>query len=264
MTARQFSICDAEQRSDQWYKDRAGRITGSIADAVQAAHNTASYSGTLFRLAVERITGEAEKESFTGTKAMKHGVAQEPKSRRAVEIKHQLLIRESGFLKHHLLGIGYSPDGDADDFETLIELKNPNSSTHMAYLEKGGIPTIYKRQCMHGLIVTGAPQVLFASYDDRIPNPKLHLFSVMVKARDIPELEQYYKDLILFDKAIDEKVAYLNELGTRGDPLPTLQTVIDEAAQLPAPSKSARIKIASTRSLSKTPKLSKENNGLSQ
>lgn len=105
---------------------------------------------------------------------------------------------------------GVSLDGHSASFDALLELKCPKSTTHMGYLQAGKLPAAYRWQVVHGVYVSGAERVIFASYDDRMPEG-LQLFTIEVAAKDLP-LEEYSVALDKFLISVDEMEIKLKHL----------------------------------------------------
>ncbi|MDO1698239.1 YqaJ viral recombinase family protein, partial [Escherichia coli] len=76
---------------------------------------------------------------------------------------------ETGFIPHPSIeGFGASPDGLVDE-DGLIEIKCPNTATHLETLRTGKPKTEYLLQ-MHGqMMCTGRKWCDFVSYDNRLP-----------------------------------------------------------------------------------------------
>lgn len=170
---RPFDIIDAPQRSPEWFKARAGRVTGSKAAAVlgqvKGGGENAARRDYRLQLVCERLTGEPQEDPYQNAD-MARGIELEPAARAAYEIETGRVVLESGFLLHRSRLIGCSLDGHCDDFAGVVELKCPRSATHLRYLREG-IPADYLPQLWHALLVTGAAWADFASYDPRFPEP---------------------------------------------------------------------------------------------
>lgn len=205
---RQFTIITAEQGSDEWRLARCGKVTASKADKVLMGKTTAGRRDYMLQLATERITGVVQDDAFVSD-AMEHGTRMEPLSRVATEVKHGIIIRETGFLLHNSGKIGCSLDGDINDFDCLFETKSPKSTTHVGYIMDNVLPKQYQPQIMHSTLITGASRYLFASYDERLPDG-LHLFTIEGKTSDLP-IEDYEKSLNQFLKELDELESKLRE-----------------------------------------------------
>ena len=104
---------------------------------------------------------------------------------------------------------GCSPDGlvGADG---LVELKAPNTATHLDTLLSGTVPGKYVTQMQWQMACTGRAWCDFASFDPRLPE-SMRLFVSRVYRDDkrIAELETLVGEFL---KEADTKVAELNRL----------------------------------------------------
>jgi putative phage-type endonuclease len=203
---RPFLILEAEQRSPEWFEYRLGRVTGSVAAAVWDTKKdkspTAEWAKLQDKLLAERLTGMNDDDIFVNYE-MQRGIDLEPVARRALGKKIGAKISETGFLAHKDLMIGASLDGDIEDFQGVVELKCPKTTTHLKYIEGKGLPDQYEGQLYHNLYVTQADTLFFASFDDRLP-PHLQLFVVERKAKDLP-IEEYATRLNKFLAQLEER-----------------------------------------------------------
>jgi putative phage-type endonuclease len=163
-----------EQRSEEWFKERLGHLTASRASDAIAKVGTATRRNYAIQLVTERLTN-LQTESFTNA-AMQWGTEQEPIARAAYEAHTGVFVEQTGFHKHPTIKwLGASPDGFAGS--GLIEIKCPNSNTHVDYLISKEVPAKYKPQMLTQLIVTGRTWCDFVSFDPRLPD-HLQLFIV--------------------------------------------------------------------------------------
>jgi putative phage-type endonuclease len=171
-------LVNLEQGSDEWKQARLGHVTAScVADVMakgkggQEAITRKKYK---MRLVAERVTGQGQ-DSFTSS-AMEWGVMQEPFARQQYEVSHETFVEKTGFWKHPKYDwIGVSPDGLVGD-NGLIEIKCPNSTTHLDYLIADQVPTEYYKQMQCQMWVTNREWCDFVSYDPRIRSEKNKLF----------------------------------------------------------------------------------------
>jgi hypothetical protein len=102
-----------EQRTEDWFAARLGKVTASRVADVLAKTKTgysASRANYLTQLVLERITG-TKSEGFTSA-AMQWGIDQEPFARAAYEASKGVLVDEVGFIPHPTIeASGASPDG---------------------------------------------------------------------------------------------------------------------------------------------------------
>jgi hypothetical protein len=161
------------QTGDQfgsWMRDRTGSLTGSRMAAAMAFLKTGKEASERRKLKVEilaeRLTGDIVPKYVTPM--MQWGIDQEPYARAGFEAKTGLLISDIGFVSHPTIEhCGASPDGLVSD-GSLIEIKCPQTATHLEYLMAGKVPEEYKPQMTLQSACTGKP-VWFCSYDPRLP-----------------------------------------------------------------------------------------------
>lgn len=198
-----------EQRSPEWFAARLGRVTASrIADVCAKTKTgySASRASYMAQLIAETLTGQPQ-ESFTNA-AMEWGVAHEAEARDAYSAKTGELVEEVGFVQHPHLHAGASPDGLVG--EGLIEIKCPNTQTHLDYIYDGKPPTKYIQQMQFQMACTGRPWCDFVSWDLRLPE-NLRLFIVRVPRDNgmIAEMEGAVREFLL---EMDGKIQKLKEM----------------------------------------------------
>lgn len=199
-----------EQRTDDWFKARLGKVTASrVADVV--AKTKTGYSSSrenyMADLIVERLTGQ--KASTFSNAAMEYGTLMEPNARAAYSARIGELVEEVGFIDHPTIRMsGASPDGLVGD--GLVELKCPNTGTHLEYLLAGEPPTKYVTQMQWQMACTGRPWCDFVSYDERLPE-HLRVFMKRIPRDDkrIAELEAEVQKFLV---ELDEKLKKLENL----------------------------------------------------
>lgn len=160
-----------EQRTPEWKAARVGRVTASKVAAVIAkgrgnepSLTRAKYMGQLI---AETLTGQAI-EGFTSA-AMEWGTATEPLGCARYEVAYDLMVEHVGFVQHPtIMRSGASPDGLV--YETgLVEIKCPDTHTHIEYLLAGIVPPAYVPQMAWQLACTGRKWCDFVSFDPRLP-----------------------------------------------------------------------------------------------
>ena len=153
-----------DQRTDEWFASRLGKATASrIADIIAKTKTgpSASRENYSVQLVLERIT-QSKGESYSNA-AMQWGTETEPLARQAYELKRGLFVDEVGFIDHPTIAnSGASPDG-------LVEIKCPNSATHMETLVTRKIPQKYIPQMTWQMACTGRSWCDFVSFDPRFP-----------------------------------------------------------------------------------------------
>jgi hypothetical protein len=211
-----FTVIDAEQRSAEWFAARLGRLTGSRAADMLAtikSGEAAARRDLRVQLVCERLTGQVQEEPFINA-AMQRGIDMEPSAFAAYEAVTGALVQRSGFLSHTEHMAGCSLDGHIGDFDGLIELKCPKSTTHLRYLRGGVVPSDYWPQIAHNMWVTGAQWADFVSFDDRFP-PELQLFIVRVE-RKASDMEDYERKALAFLAEVEREADALATIGRVG------------------------------------------------
>ena len=159
-----------EQRSEEWFAARLGCVTASRTADVMAKTKSgyaASRANYLAQLITERLTQTSVK-GFTSA-AMQHGTDTEPQARMAYELMTGETVAETGFIPHPTIaGFGASPDGLVGS-DGLIEIKCPNSATHIETLLDGKVPSQYMIQMQVQMMCTGREWCDFVSFDPRMP-----------------------------------------------------------------------------------------------
>lgn len=162
-----------QQQSDEWFAARIGRVTASRVKDVMAKGKgkepSAMRRNYMMELLCERLTGNRA-ESFTSA-AMQRGTELEPFARMAYELDSGLMTVETGLVLHpNIDGFGASPDGLSGD-HGLLEIKCPNTATHVATLQSGRHDSQYEWQMLAQMSCTGRAWCDFVSFDDRLPDP---------------------------------------------------------------------------------------------
>jgi putative phage-type endonuclease len=158
-----------EQRTEEWFAARCGKVTASrVADIIAKTKTGASASrdNYLAQLVCERMTGKPA-ESYSNA-AMQWGTDTEPFARAAYEARMDLLVTEVGFIDHPWITMsGASPDGLAN--EGMVEIKCPNTATHIDTLLSQTVPAKYITQMMWQMACADRPWADFVSFDPRLP-----------------------------------------------------------------------------------------------
>jgi putative phage-type endonuclease len=166
-----------EQRTTEWFAQRCGHLTASrIADMMARTQKGwgASRANYAAQLIAERLTGVAE-SGFTSA-AMQHGIDTEAAARAAYGFMQDVEVVEAPFVLHpRLAWSGASPDGFVGD-DGLVEIKCPNTATHITTLRGGEIPDKYIKQMQWQMACTERDWCDFVSFDPRMPvEMQLHI-----------------------------------------------------------------------------------------
>ncbi|MBB5762114.1 putative phage-type endonuclease [Methylorubrum rhodesianum] len=202
---------DLVQGSDAWLEARVGSLGASrIAEAVARTKTGwgASRANLMAEMVAERLTGTPA-DRFTNA-AMQWGTEKEPEARAAYEFLTDVDVALVGIVRHPTIaGTHASPDGLVGD-DGLVEIKAPNSATHIDTLLGQKVPEKYVLQMNWQMACTGRRWCDFASYDPRLPEA-MRLFVKRVE-RDDALIATLEKDIAAFLAELEEKVASLRAL----------------------------------------------------
>jgi putative phage-type endonuclease len=200
-----------DQGTEEWFTIRIGKVTASrVADVIAKTKTgySASRDNYMAQLVCERLTGQ-KGESFTNA-AMQHGTDTEPLARAAYEALRDVLVDEVGFVPHpSIIMAGASPDGLVGE-DGLLEIKCPNTATHIETLLSQTVPGKYNTQMQFQMACTGRQYCDFVSFDNRLPE-ELQLFVKRVP-RDNEFIKQMEDEVVKFLNELDIKIAQLMEL----------------------------------------------------
>jgi len=215
------SLLDIPQRSEAWFAARVGKVTASrIADMMAKTKSGwgAGRTNYLAELVAERLTGVSQSGYVNG--AMQRGVETEPEAITAYEFYSDNAVTPVGFIPHPTIEqSGASPDGHVGD-DGSVEVKCPNTSTHIDTLLGGSVPGKYILQIQWQLACSGRSWCDFVSYDSRMPE-ELKLFVRRVD-RDDAKIAELESEVEIFLGEIDAKVQQLNALIQGTSPLATV------------------------------------------
>lgn len=190
----------AEQRSEEWFEQRKGRITGSMCDTLLGKNRFQTWD----QVVAEKAGMPA---SFQGNAATQHGIDNESTAIRLYEEQTGRTAFELGLVKHpteHILA--HSPDGislrriDTSAAETsvdteplLLEIKCPLTRP----IKEGKVPPYYMGQLQLGMVVFDVSAADFVQYK---PDPfKLDITRVQRDegwlATNMPIFERFWADV---------------------------------------------------------------------
>jgi len=197
-----------EQGSEEWFAERCGKVTASRIGDLMAQTKSgwgASRANYAAQLVAERLTGTPA-ETFSNA-AMKWGTETEPQARAAYEFYSGLSVAEVGFVPHPTISqSGASPDGLVGD-DGLVEIKCPNTATHIETLLGGVVPGKYNYQMQWQMACTGRDWCDWVSYDPRMPE-SMRLFTKRVM-RDDTLLAILTNEIQIFLAEVDQTVTTL-------------------------------------------------------
>lgn len=199
------------QGSDAWKRLRLGKVTASrVADVVVKTKSgySASRANYMAQLIAERLT-DTVAEAYTNA-AMQHGTETEPEARAAYEFYQGVTVEEVAFVPHPKIDqAGCSPDGLVGD-DGLVEIKCPNTATHLETLLGQAVPAKYETQMQFQMACTGRKFCDFVSYDPRMPE-NMRLFTKRLP-RDDKRIAELESEIAAFLLEMAVKLSQINSL----------------------------------------------------
>jgi putative phage-type endonuclease len=207
-----------EQRTEEWFQQRLGKVTASrISDVIAKTKTGVSTSrqNYLIQLVSERLTGK-KGDSFVN-QAMLDGIEREGAARELYERTRGVSVTEVGFFDHPTIAMsGASPDGAVNAEEDgkyagLIEIKCPIETTHTNTLMSKEVPSKYKSQIQWQMasVSPNVKWVDFISFNPNFPDT-MQLFVARVE-RDNDYIAELEAEVVKFLEEVDQTILKLKE-----------------------------------------------------
>jgi hypothetical protein len=176
------------QRSEAWYAIRSGKFTASDFETLMPSSRQGvndfnkTQMAIIYRVAAERMTGLSVSDGYV-SKAMQHGIDTEEEARVSFMLETGLDVQEVGFIEYNEW-VGCSPDG-LDDEPAGLEIKCPNSDTHLRYImNMHELVDDYRFQCVGGMLCTGYQKWHLYSYDPRFEKESMRSVHAIIRHSD--------------------------------------------------------------------------------
>lgn len=200
----------APQGSEAWRMARCGRVTASrVAEVLAKGRNggiPVTRNAYMDDLIAERIIGRPT-ESFTN-EAMIFGSAHEASARALYSLKYDIDVETVGFIDHPTIPMsGCSPDGMIGD-DGLLEIKIPNTTTHLETLRKRIVPTKYLLQITWQMAcVPHRRWCDFVSFDPRVePERQIFVKRVEIDRAEVSRLEEAVRQFLADMEPVEARV----------------------------------------------------------
>lgn len=200
------------QGSEEWVQARIGKITGSRAGDVMArlknGSKAAAYENYLYELVCETLSGQMA-DGFV-SKPMQRGIDLEATARMAYEVETGRDVELCGLIDHpRIRRFAASPDGLVGA-HGCVEIKCPNTSTHVGFLKTGVPSKQYWWQMQAQMACAGRAWCDFVTFDDRMPEP-LQIGVVRVH-RDREAIKSLQEAVLELRDAVDAECRRLRSL----------------------------------------------------
>lgn len=149
----------------------------------------------------EILTGESK--DFYVSREMKRGIDLEEYARFEYECREFQIVEECGLILHPKIeGFGASPDGLVGN-DGLIEIKCPNTTTHLDSFLNDEIDQNYIYQMQTQMMCTNRKWCDFVSYDDRLPEKSSYY------------IKRFKYNFDLARRIESEVISFINELNNK-------------------------------------------------
>jgi len=226
-------ISRCQQGSDEWVALRVGRITASrivdvlsfnqpsaaqakdagfklVAQAMAAGivgKESGARSEYRWELAAERLTGQPRETTAAYAKRVQWGTEHEPHARGLYEVEAGVMVDRIGFITHPDMDYaGGSPDALVGG-HGVLEIKCPDTITHLKWMEAGVVPEEHEPQCMFNIACGECDWCDFMSYDPRLPED-LRKFIVRLP-RDEKRIAHIEREVKVFHESIEDLIGSL-------------------------------------------------------
>ena len=202
-----------EQRSQEWFDARKGRVTGSMVGAILGLDINTSRDEAMRRMvrAYQGLPSE-----FTGNIATQWGTNHETEAREDFEYDQEMTVEPATFVVHPTLPwLGASPDGYLS-FDALIEIKCPFGLRDK--LKPVPFKTIeqqphYYAQMQIQMLVTGRELCYFWQWTPNDYHLTLVKFDPAWIVENLPKLEAFYQEFLrACEEVSDEKLVIDNPI----------------------------------------------------
>jgi YqaJ-like viral recombinase domain len=200
------------QGSPEWFAARLGRVTASRVSAVLSKGRNGGLPATrnayMDDLIAERLLGCQIGSDFTND-AMQWGTEAESAARTMYSLMMDVDVEQVGFIEHPTIPMaGASLDGlvGGDGF---LEIKSPNTITHLETLRRRSVPTKYLHQIHFQAACRPERRWCdWVSYDPRVDEPYQRLFvkRVEIDRSKVAQLEDAVRQFLADMEPVEARV----------------------------------------------------------
>lgn len=199
-------MTDIKQRSEEWFKQRVGKITGSRVGAILGLSPFSKPKDVMRQMVRDYHGAESE---FQGNIATNYGAANEPAATFDFELETGLNVIETGFhVSQDHEWLGASPDGFIN-YDDLIEIKCPygkrESTDFKSYIDQPH----YYAQTQIEMLCTGRTRCHFFQWSPLGTMIEIIDFSQPWIDENLPKLKEFYDQYLEEIKSPDKHLADL-------------------------------------------------------
>jgi hypothetical protein len=199
------------QGSPEWIEARLGRVTSAGVSAVLSKGRNGGIPITrnnyMDDLIAERMLGRPMDRIYMND-SMSWGTACEAEARSFYSLKFDIDVEQVGFVNHPTIPMsGCSPDGLIGS-DGLLEIKSPNTTTHLETIRRGSIPSKYIPQITwQSACMPERKWVDFVSFDPRVdPSQRIFVKRVMIDRAEVARLEDAVRQFLADMEPVEARV----------------------------------------------------------
>jgi hypothetical protein len=168
-----------EQGTPEWHKLRIGRITSSRVADIMKSDNLKVVDALIYERSCPDDALWDTQDGYVSD-AMQWGTDHEDDAVQAYTAKTGNQMEAVGFCTHKVFDyLGMSPDRLTPDRTGAVEVKCPNTKTHIRTIRMGGLPNEHKYQVLQYFLINEDMQWLdFVSYDPRFAPRPLYIHRI--------------------------------------------------------------------------------------
>jgi len=212
-----------EQRSQEWFDARKGRVTGSMVGAILGLDPNCTREEAMRRMV--RAYHGAPSE-FVGNIATQWGVTHEDEAREALERHMNIRVKPASFVVHQKHNwIGASPDGYIDKY-SVVEIKCPfgiRNDENPAFKTIEQQPHYYAQMQIQ-MFVTDRHYSHFWQWTPHGNVLQVITYDLLWVYENLPKLEAFYQEFLA---ECDEPDEYLEDKRATVDTPRALQMVAE-------------------------------------
>lgn len=192
-----MKVLNLNQRNDEWLDFRRGKISGSKVKNLIVKRGTNQKIG-FYQLIAEQIAQDSDEFPI------EHGINNEPAALEAFSKKQRMkLLTDEVWQSDENPNLMVSPDGSNKNRTVAVEVKCPNSATHIKLIITKDISDYLDQIIQYFIVNENLKRVWLVSYDPRVISKPY--FEIPIDREDLQrEIEEYKRQ----EEEILEKVKY--------------------------------------------------------
>lgn len=198
-----------EQRTDEWFDIKRGKVSASHMADVQAGGKGVTRRNYLMKIVCEKLTGKTDQNGYSNGH-MERGIELEDDARKCYEFETGNDVEQVGFIDHPFIDdFGCSPDGLVGE-EGMVEIKCQIPAVHIECMTSRETSGKYQKQMQAQMSCANRQWVDFVSYCPDMP-PEMQLVIIRYH-RDEGEILEINSAVVTFNDEVNALIKQLKEI----------------------------------------------------